>query len=57
MQNLLCDYSKEEVLKVIAEHAGENLPENSEGVLRARFKKDGSVEVFFLPDDKNSQKN
>jgi hypothetical protein len=46
------------VLKIIAEHAGNNLPEGSpNGVLRARFKEDGKVEVFFLPENKHSIKN
>jgi hypothetical protein len=26
-------------------------------VLRARFKEDGNVEVFFLPENLNSKKN
>jgi len=45
---LLCDYSKEEVLTVVAEHASQTLPDGKSGVLRARFKEDGSVEVFFI---------
>lgn len=58
MQYLLCEYPKEEVLKIIAEHAGNNLPEDSpNGVLRARFKKDGQVEVFFLPENDQSKNN
>lgn len=48
---LLCDYSKEEVLTVVAEHASQTLPGGKDGVLRARFKKDGCVEVFFIEKD------
>lgn len=58
MQYLLCEYTKEEVLKIIAEHAGSNLPKDSpNGVIRARLKEDGQVEVFFLPENKQSQQN
>lgn len=45
---LLCDYSKEEVLTVVAEHASQTLPDGKNGVLRARFKEDGCIEVFFI---------
>jgi hypothetical protein len=54
---LLCEYNKEEILKVVAEHAGRTLPEDSDGVLRAIQKDDGNIEVFFLPNNKNSMKN
>ena len=52
---LLCDYSKEEVLTVVAEHASQTLPEGKDGVLRARFKEDGRVEVFFIEKDGNPE--
>jgi predicted nucleotide-binding protein len=49
--NLLKTYSKKEVLMVVAEHAGSNLPSDSKGVLTAKFLKDGSVEVFFIKEE------
>jgi hypothetical protein len=52
----VCEYTKEEVLTIIAQHAGESLPEDSVGVLRAIPTKDGGVEVIFL-EEKNSTLN
>lgn len=58
MRCKVCSYSKEDVLKIVAEHAGNNLPEDTPpGILRAGLKEDGSVEVFFLPEEKDSIQN
>lgn len=54
--NLLCNYTRQEVLTVVAEHAGKTLPPNSDGVLRAVFLDDGSIEIFFV-EKKNDSKN
>ena len=51
MVNLSCSYTKQEVLTLIAEHAGHTLKANNAGVIRAKFLDDGSVEVIFLPDN------
>jgi hypothetical protein len=53
--NSIKTYTKKEVLTVVAEHAGRDLPTDSKGVLTARALEDGSVEVFFVP-DKNQNK-
>ena len=45
--HLVCDYTKEEMLTIIAEHASKSLPKK-DGILRARLKEDGSVEVHFI---------
>jgi len=49
--NLIKSYNKKEVLVVIAEHAGSNLPKDSKGILTAKFLKDGSVEVYFIKEE------
>jgi hypothetical protein len=46
--NLLCNYSKEEMLKVVAEHASKTLPKDKKGILRAIPLDDGGVEVLFI---------
>lgn len=51
MVNLSCNYTKQEVLTLIAEHAGNTLKANNAGVIRAKFLDDGSVEVVFIPDN------
>ena len=45
--NYLCNYTRQEVLTVVAEHAGKTLPPNKYGMLCAKFLEDGSIEVFF----------
>lgn len=56
MVNLSCNYTKQEILVLIAEHAGNTLNTNNTGVIRAKFLDDGSVEVLFIPDT-NETKN
>lgn len=51
MVNLSCNYTKQEVLTLIAEHAGHTLKGSNAGVIRAKFLDDGSVEVIFIPDN------
>ena len=53
----ICTYKKDEILKVIAEHAGSFLKNESNGVLRAIFKDDGTIEVLFISEDKLSLNN
>ena len=57
----LCEYSKNEILTIVAEHAAQTLPESSDGVLRAILKKNNndsiSIEVFFLETQKESANN
>jgi hypothetical protein len=48
-----CTYTKEEVLQIIAEHAGSSLPEDSDGVLKAYFDDNGGVEVIFIEEQGN----
>lgn len=48
--SLYCKYSKEEVLELLALHASKTL-EGKTGTIRARFKKDFSVEVEFEEDE------
>lgn len=46
---LVSKYSKEEVLKIVAAHAGKSLPkEVKSGVIRASEDDDGNVDVFFI---------
>ena len=44
----LCNYTKEEMLQVVGEHASKNIDNQSPGVLRVTQNKDGSIEVFFI---------
>ena len=51
-----CSYTKQEILKVIAEHASQTLTSENPGVIRAQENEDGSVEVFFIEHEQdNSQ--
>jgi len=54
--NYVCSYTRQEVLTVVAEHAGKTLPPNKEGVLCAKFLEDGSIEVFFTENKEGNTK-
>jgi len=47
----LCNYTREEMLTIVAEYAGKTIPQKKDGYLRAKLKEDGSVEIHFIEHD------
>lgn len=41
-------FKDEDILKILIERASDSLPNESKGILEARFNKDDSVDVFFI---------
>lgn len=52
----LCNYTREEMLTIVAEHAGKTIPQTKDGFLRAKLKEDGSVEIHFIEHDFDAEK-
>ena len=47
----------EEVLKILLDHAINALPEDSKGILEAKFVENDSVEIYFVGLDDNENNN
>jgi len=52
---LLKEFSEEDVLKLIAGIAVETLPSGKKGLVEARWKDDGGIEIFFIESKNNNQ--
>jgi hypothetical protein len=44
------NYSKKEILKIVAEKAAESIPDERKGVIDARYNSNNDIEVYFIED-------
>ena len=52
---LLRKFTKEEVLKIIADFACESLPANLNGIVEAEINKNNEIKVYFIASLKDSE--
>ena len=50
---LVRKFTKQEVLKILAEHASRSLPDESKGFLEADYSEEG-IEVYFVEEKEKS---
>lgn len=52
---LLRKFNKKEILEIVAKYACESLPENSHGVVDAKFNKKNEIEVYFIQNSDSTE--